>query len=119
MTPQEKELITTLLERLKNAGGQPKDPEADALIRQVMKGQQPMRQDGVRRMGAGSDGGGFVRSAAASAAGVAGGALLVLRISSFFGNHDAGGLMGAGMTPGLGESVTNNCYGSGARRDFS
>src|SRR5579875_2871978 len=34
MTPQEKELITTLLDRLRNASGQPKDPEADALIRQ-------------------------------------------------------------------------------------
>src|SRR5215472_10598167 len=36
MTPQEKDLITTLLARLKTAGGQPKDPEADALIRQSM-----------------------------------------------------------------------------------
>ena len=26
MTPQENELITTLLARLKSAGGQPKDP---------------------------------------------------------------------------------------------
>ncbi|MBV8131892.1 MAG: DUF2076 family protein, partial [Alphaproteobacteria bacterium] len=33
MTPQEKDLITTLLARLKNAGNQAKDPEADALIR--------------------------------------------------------------------------------------
>src|SRR6266513_4297858 len=36
MTPQENELITTLLARLKNAGGQAKDPEADALIRQAL-----------------------------------------------------------------------------------
>lgn len=36
MTPQEKDLITTLLERLRGAAGQPKDPEADALIRQAM-----------------------------------------------------------------------------------
>ena len=37
MTPQERELITTLLDRLKDAGaGQPKDPEADALIRQAV-----------------------------------------------------------------------------------
>ena len=36
MTPQETELITTLLARLKTAGGQLKDPEADALIRQAM-----------------------------------------------------------------------------------
>src|SRR5713101_7764747 len=36
MVPQERDLITTLLARLKSAGGQPKDPEADALIRQSM-----------------------------------------------------------------------------------
>ena len=36
MTPQEKDLITTLLSRLKNAAAQPKDAEADALIRQAM-----------------------------------------------------------------------------------
>src|ERR1700756_168631 len=36
MTPQEKDLITTLLARLKSAGAQAKDPEADALIRQAM-----------------------------------------------------------------------------------
>ena len=36
MTPQEKDLITTLLTRLKSVGGQPKDPEAEALIRQAM-----------------------------------------------------------------------------------
>src|SRR6201988_4889837 len=39
MTPQEKDLITTLLARLKSAGGQPKDPEAEALIRQAMSEQ--------------------------------------------------------------------------------
>src|ERR1700756_5427603 len=39
MTPQENDLITTLLTRLKNAGGQPKDPEAEALIRQAMSEQ--------------------------------------------------------------------------------
>ena len=39
MTPQERDLITTLLERLKDTtrSGQPKDPEADALIRQAMR----------------------------------------------------------------------------------
>src|SRR5260370_31963515 len=36
MVPQERDLITTLLARLKGATGQPKDPEADALIRQAM-----------------------------------------------------------------------------------
>ena len=36
MEPQERELITTLLTRLQSATGQPKDPEADAMIRQAM-----------------------------------------------------------------------------------
>ncbi|MFI4947862.1 MAG: DUF2076 domain-containing protein, partial [Alphaproteobacteria bacterium] len=34
MVPQERDLITTLLARLKSVAGQPRDPEADALIRQ-------------------------------------------------------------------------------------
>jgi len=206
MTPQEKDLITTLLARLKNAGGQPKDPEADALIHQAMAEQpdapyylvqtvliqdlslhngqnriadlekqladaqqaakptvtsflgglfgsrppapaagapaagpwtrapqvaaappaQPYAQPGYGQpaagggfMGGGMGGGGFLRSAAATAAGVAGGALLFQGIESLFGNHYAGGLMGAGMTPGLGESVGNNYYGSDAGSDFS
>ena len=36
MEPQERDLITTLLTRLQSAAGQPKDAEADALIRQAM-----------------------------------------------------------------------------------
>src|SRR5580700_7354204 len=36
MVPQERDLITTLLQRLKSTAGQAKDPEADALIRQAM-----------------------------------------------------------------------------------
>jgi hypothetical protein len=214
MTPQENDLITTLLARLKNAGGQPKDPEAEALIRRAMTeqpdapyylvqtvliqdlslhtaeqriadlekqladaqqaarptatsflgglfgshspapaassnppagpwtrapqvaaappAQQPYGQGGYTQpggqpmpagggfMGGGmGGGGGFLQSAAATAAGVAGGALLFQGISSLFGNHYAGGLMGAGMTPGLGESVVNNYYGSDAGSDFS
>src|SRR5271166_1033696 len=213
MTPQEKDLITTLLTRLKSAGGQPKDPEAEALIRQAMSEQpdapyylvqtvliqdlslhnaqnritdlekqladaqqaakptvtsflgglfgshppapaagsgppagpwtrspqiaaappaQPYGQGGYAQpsygqpmpgggglMGGGMGGGGFLRSAAATAAGVAGGALLFQGIESLFGNHYAGGLMGAGMTPGLGETVVNNYYGSDAGSDFS
>ena len=35
MTPQEKDLLTTLPDRLRNTPRQPKDPEADALIRQA------------------------------------------------------------------------------------
>src|SRR5580704_16284816 len=217
MVPQEQDLITTLLARLKNFGGQPKDPEADALIRQALSVQpdmpyylvqtvliqdlslhtaqnriadlekqladaqqsakptsflgglfgsrpsapadgstpsagpwtrapqvaaappaQPYAQPGYPPPGygqpgygqpaqgggfmGGGGGGGFLQSAAATAAGVAGGALLFQGISSLFGNHYAGGLMGAGMTPGLGETVTNNYYGSdagGAGGDWS
>jgi len=211
MTPQEKELLTTLLERLKNTPRQPKDPEADALIRQATTeqpdlpyylvqtvliqdlslhqaqqriadlekqladaqqaakptvgsflgglfgsrppaqasapaqggpwtrspqvaaapaaqpygqpgyapqpgyGQQPMGGGmGGGLMGGMGGGGGFLRSAAATAAGVAGGALLFQGISSLFGNHYAGGLMSGGMTPGLGETVVNNYYGNDA-----
>jgi hypothetical protein len=40
-------------------------------------------------------------------------------IESLFGNHYAGGLMGGGMTPGLGETVVNNYYGSEAGGDWS
>jgi uncharacterized protein len=217
MTPQEKDLITTLLTRLKSVGGQPKDPEAEALIRQAMieqpdaayyltqtvliqdlslhsaqqriadlekqlvdaqqaakpaatsflgglfgshtpapapssnppagpwtrapqvasapPAQQPYGQGGGYTQpgsgqpmpggggfmggGMGGAGGGFLRSAAATAAGVAGGALLFQGISSLFGNHFAGGLTGAGMTPGLGETVVNNYYGSDPGSDFS
>jgi uncharacterized protein len=216
MTPQEKELLTTLLDRLKNTPRQAKDPEADALIRQAMAEQpdlpyylvqtvliqdlslhqaqqriadlekqladaqqaakptvgsflgglfgqrppapagsaappggpwtrspqvaaappaQPYGQPGYAQPGYGQPmggaagmmggmggGGGFLRSAAATAAGVAGGALLFQGISSLFGNHYAGGLMGGGMTPGLGESVVNNYYGddaSGGGGDWS
>jgi hypothetical protein len=36
MEPQERDLITTLLTRLQSAAGQPKDAEADTLIRQAM-----------------------------------------------------------------------------------
>src|SRR5580704_3176448 len=36
MTPQERDLVTALLDRLKQYGTQPKDPEADGLIRQAV-----------------------------------------------------------------------------------
>jgi hypothetical protein len=222
MTPQEKELITTLLDRLRNAGGQPKDPEADGLIRQALAaqpdapyylvqtvliqdlalhnaqnriaqleqqvtsaqqeaarptsflgslfgrqpapppppasvppagpwsrgpqaaplpgyGQQPAYgQPGYGPRGSdqpaagpasmlGGSGGGFLRSAAATAAGVAGGALLFQGIESLFGRHEAGGILGGQpMASGLGETVINNYYGDagagpdfGANQDFS
>src|ERR1700722_1490036 len=40
MSPQERDLIPTWLDRLKSAATQPKDPEADVLIRQAVA-QQP------------------------------------------------------------------------------
>jgi uncharacterized protein len=72
---------------------------------------------GVFGAGAGA-GGGFLRSAAATAAGVAGGALLFEGISSLFGHNYASGLggfggMGGGMPGGLGETVINNYNGDG------
>lgn len=215
MTPQERDLITTLLQRLKSIGaaGQPKDPEAEALIRQAVReqpdmhyylaqtvliqdlslnqaqnriaeleqqlaeanaqkssgtsflgslfgqrepspppartggpwsrgpqvapqqppeaagyGQQPgYPQQGYAQpgpaggmMGGGMGGGGFLRSAAATAAGVAGGALLFQGISSLFGQGYANSLhSGGGANPGLGETVINNYYGdSNADRDY-
>jgi uncharacterized protein len=220
MTPQEKDLITTLLTRLKNAGGQPKDPEAEALIRQAMAEQpdmayylaqtvliqdlslqnaqnliaelerqlaktqeqavrpaapsflgglfggrsqsapssgsvpsagpwtrapqvaaappvqpQPMAQPGYGQppypppgygqpmggmggMMGGMGGGGFLRSAAATAAGIAGGALLFQGIESLFGQHASAGILGGqAATPGLGETVVNNYYGSDGGRE--
>jgi uncharacterized protein len=224
MTPQEQELITTLLTRLKNAGTEPKDPDADALIRQAVAAQpdapyylaqtvliqdlslhnaqnriaqleqqltdaqrqaarpatsflgslfgsrqatppappssgsvpaagpwtrapqvaaappaQPWGQPqggyrqpiGGQPMGGGGfmgggmagsgGGGGFLRSAAATAAGVAGGALLFQGIESLFGQRASSGILGGqGMTPGLGETVVNNYYGdAGQNQDFS
>ncbi len=210
MEPQERELITTLLTRLQSAAGQPKDPEADALIRQAMTqipdapyylvqtvliqdlslhnaqnriaelekqaaslappqqqptsflgglfgrsqgqpaaagappsgpwtrapqaapppppqyAQQGYAQPGYAQPGyaqpapaAGMFGGGgnsFLRSAATTAAGVAGGALLFEGISSLFGHGFAGGLGGMGMGGmgmggGISETVINNNYG--------
>lgn len=222
MEPQERDLITTLLTRLKDAGGQPKDTDADALIRQAMTqmpdapyylvqtvliqdlslhnaqnriadlerqvaslsappqrtsflggllggGSQPAApsapqsgpwtrapqapppgyaqggyapqpgyaqpgyaqpgyaQPGAAPAGGGMFGGGgnsFLKSAAATAAGVAGGALLFEGISSLFGHGYASGLGGfggmgmggmgmggMGMGGGISETVINNNYG--------
>jgi uncharacterized protein len=58
-----------------------------------------------------SSGPSFLRNAAATAAGVAGGALLFQGIESLFGMGH-GGLGGlGGATPGLTETVVNNYYG--------
>jgi uncharacterized protein len=209
MTPQERDLITTLLTRLKGTAGQPQDPEADAVIRQAMAEQpdapyylvqtvliqdlslhqardriaelerqlsdanaqrssgtsflgnlfghrdapppapaptagpwsrgpqvapppagpgyaqpgysQPgYAQPGYGGMTGGMGGSGFLRSAAATAAGIAGGALLFEGISSLFGHGYANSLYGGGgYNPGLGETVINNYYGdSGSGGDY-
>ena len=73
-------------------------------------GQQPMGGGFMGGGMGGGAGGGFLRSAAATAAGVAGGALLFQGISSMFGHGYANTLSG-GMSPGLGETVINNYYG--------
>jgi uncharacterized protein len=156
MTPQETALVTTLLDRLKTTGGEPKDPDAETLIRETTAEQpdtayylaqtvlihdlslhsaqnriaelekslaeaktpqspptsflgglvatdQPAfaarpgdpalsASDGgvAGRLGAGS----FLRAAAATAAGVAGGALLFEGVQSMLGHHDMAGTAG-------------------------
>src|SRR6185437_12923812 len=56
-------------------------------------------------------GSGFLRQAAATAAGVVGGSLLFQGISSMFGPHYGSGfLAGTPMQPGLSETVINNYY---------
>jgi hypothetical protein len=207
MEPQERDLITTLLTRLQSASGQPKDPEADTMIRQAMTqmpdapyylvqtvliqdlslhnaqnriadlekqlaslpapqqqptsflggllgrgqpqqapasapsgpwtrgpqaapppppqyaqpGYAPQQGYAQPAPAAGMFGGGgnsFLRSAATTAAGVAGGALLFEGISSLFGHGYASGLGGfgggmgmGGMGGGISETVINNNYG--------
>jgi uncharacterized protein len=208
MTPQEKDLVTQLLDRVKQVDTSGKDPEADALIRrglqekpdapyvlaQTVLIQDMALNDAQRRiadlerqlaeakaapqrptsflgnvMNRGSDsagsvpasgpwsrpaspppaqsgvwgqpaapapdhpqagyaqpgygqpgyapmapmmgqGGGFLRSAATTAAGVAGGALLFEGIRSMFGGHAGLGSMAA--APGISETVINNYYGN-------
>ena len=204
MTPQEREMITILLDRLNKTEGQLRDPEAEKLIREMTAGrpdapyslvQTVLIQDlslhnaqsritdletqltetkrassappsflggpsflgdvfghsepsiGVQTSsvppsgpgtgsplaatpqpgyapeqssaarstpGAGLMGdGGFLRSAATTAAGIAGGALLFEGIQSMFGHHDIAGITGDQVVmPGLGESVLNNHYGA-------
>jgi uncharacterized protein len=192
MTPQEKELISSLMGRLKKVGAEPKDAEAEALIRQAMAEQpdapyqlvqtvliqdmalnqaqsriadlerqladakartqpvssflgglaagtgaamppfgpwgQPVPQP-ANQPGHGPGGGyarpdyaspappappapqdGFLRSAATTAAGVAGGALLFEGIQSMFGHHADGILNGVAQQPAITETVVNNYY---------
>ncbi len=64
----------------------------------------------------GAGAGGFLRSAATTAAGVAGGMLVAESISSLFGGHRGGfgggmGGFGGGMMGGQPETIVNNYYG--------
>jgi hypothetical protein len=62
-------------------------------------------------------GSGFLRQAATTAAGIAGGALLFQGIESLFGPHyGSGGLAGLPAQPGISETVTNNYYGEPGSR---
>jgi hypothetical protein len=195
MTPQERELITALLARLQQQANQPKDAEAETLIRQGMAAQpeapyllvqtvliqdmalhsaqeritaleqqlaakaaapsQPTSFLGGRGSvpaagpwqrpaapaqsaaaaptwtgGAAaaampsapqmlaSGGSGFLRQAAMTAAGIAGGALLFEGIQSMLGPHLGGGfLAGAAAQPGISETVVNNYYGDRSAPD--
>jgi hypothetical protein len=66
---------------------------------------------------------GFLRAAAATALGVAGGQLLFHGIQSMFGEHSGSILSGQSMQPTLSETVVNNFYGdqasSPASSDFA
>ncbi|HEX6841274.1 MAG TPA: DUF2076 domain-containing protein [Stellaceae bacterium] len=202
MTPQERDLVTALLSRLAQHGTQPKDADADALIRRAMaqqpdapyylvqtvlvqdmalrnaesriaelerqlaqakaapapqdqpqssflagasRGSVPSAGTGTRSPpgaapapvwsqsgGAGAAaygaappsavpasapslmpgaGSGFLRQAATTAAGIAGGALLFQGIQSLFGPHYGGGfLSGMPTQPGISETVNNYYY---------
>lgn len=70
----------------------------------------PMTSPGMAPMPWGTGGGGFLRQAATTAAGVAGGALLFEGIQSLFGPHYGNILGGMPMQPGISETVINNYY---------
>ena len=57
---------------------------------------------------------GFLRAAAATALGVAGGQLLFQGIQAMFGQHAGSLLAGQSMQPALSETVVNNFYGDQA-----
>lgn len=185
MTPQERELLTNLVARLRQAPSAEKDEEAAAMLRDLVRDlpdapyllaqtvliqdyalhqaqariAELERQDQPQRSAGGgsflgaifgsaapsrpqpapqpqaytqappayaqagpwgggpfaqSSGPSFLRSAAATAAGVAGGALLFQGIESLFGAGH-GGFGGFGSAaPGLTETVVNNYYGDAA-----
>ena len=62
---------------------------------------------------------GFLRAAAATALGVAGGQLLFQGVQSMFGQHAGSILAGQSMPPTLSETVVNNFYGEQSRAPAS
>lgn len=172
MTPQETALVTTLLERLKTAGGQPKDPDAETRIREATAEQQDaayylaqivlirdlslhtaqtriaeLEKNLVEAKAAfppasflggllgtrqpplaagpsnpapsalgGAGGGSFLRAAAATAAGVAGGVLMFEGIPSMLTDHDTAG----GIANGRGVEAAGSVRPDrGSRDDLS
>ncbi len=72
---------------------------------------QPARPSPLASLAMPSASSGFLRQAATTAAGIAGGALLFQGIQSLFGPHYGGGfLSGMPSQPGIGETVVNNYY---------
>jgi hypothetical protein len=103
------------------SGGQPTGQPADQPVSgQPMTGQPMTGQPMMQALGAPGATSGFLRSAATTAAGIAGGALLFQGIQSLFGHQFGGGgmLSGMPMQPGLSETVTNNYYGNDPSGDL-
>ena len=192
MTPQERDLLTNLVTRLRQSPPQPRDPEAQAIINDLVRDKPVLIQDSALHQAqsriadleqqlqgqpAQESGGflsaifggskppaqrpqpvpmqyqqpayapppsggpwgqapqgyaaqpyapaggqpSFLRSAATTAAGIAGGALLFQGIESLIGGHAYGGGFGGGFggagfmpQPGITETVVNNYYGGDA-----
>jgi hypothetical protein len=82
-----------------------------AMAQPAYPAQPPYAAQPMSPLAAPGAGSGFLRQAAMTAAGVAGGALLFQGIQSMFGPHYGGGFMGGmPMQPGIGETVINNNY---------
>jgi len=103
---------------------QPPAPPAAAVPGWHQSGANPTSFGGAAAPGMiSSASSGFLRAAAATALGVAGGQLLFHGIQSMFGQHAGSILAGQSMQPALSETVVNNFYGdqasSPASTDFA
>src|SRR6266571_3947095 len=112
MTPEERNLVTDLFDRLGRLEASPRDREAERLIQDglrqapnatyalvqtalIQAEAQPMAQ--APMMAQPSPGGSFLGTAAATAAGVIGGSLMMDSIRSMMGHH--GGTAHAAYEP--------------------